>query len=88
MMADLFARRNSMATADIVGELERMHRFYSAATWALGQNVKVDALLSLPLSAAAAVPQSAGRSGSHSGRTTSTPLRVSRPAEASARSTG
>ena len=34
MMADLFIRHNSMATADILAELEQMHRFYAVATWA------------------------------------------------------
>lgn len=34
MMADLFIRHNSMATSDIIGELEEMHRFYAVAAWA------------------------------------------------------
>jgi hypothetical protein len=34
MMVDLFVRRNGMASAEIIGELERMHRFYSVAAWA------------------------------------------------------
>lgn len=34
MMADLFMRHNSMTTADIISELEQMHRFYAVATWA------------------------------------------------------
>lgn len=34
MMADLFMRHNSMAAADIISELEQMHRFYAVASWA------------------------------------------------------
>ena len=34
MMADLYVRHNSMATADIIQELEQMHRFHAVATWA------------------------------------------------------
>jgi hypothetical protein len=34
MMADLFIRHNSMTTVNILGELEKMHRFYAVATWA------------------------------------------------------
>ncbi|MGA2510687.1 MAG: hypothetical protein ABSG27_10675 [Candidatus Acidiferrales bacterium] len=33
-MADLFMRRNSMAPAAIIGELERLHEFYAVPTWA------------------------------------------------------
>jgi hypothetical protein len=34
MMADLFMRHNSMTTANIISELEQMHRFYAVASWA------------------------------------------------------
>jgi hypothetical protein len=34
MIADLFIRRNCMTTRDIIGELERMRRFYAVASWA------------------------------------------------------
>ena len=34
MMADLFMRHNGMAAADIIAELEEMHRFYAVASWA------------------------------------------------------
>jgi hypothetical protein len=34
MMADLFIRHNRMTPAEIVSELEQMHRFYAVATWA------------------------------------------------------
>jgi hypothetical protein len=34
MMADLFIRHNSMTPAEMIGELEQMHRFYAVATWA------------------------------------------------------
>lgn len=37
MMANLFIGHNSMSTADIIAELERMHRFYAVATWAPSQ---------------------------------------------------
>ncbi|HXY79069.1 MAG TPA: hypothetical protein VEI08_00380 [Candidatus Bathyarchaeia archaeon] len=34
MLADLFVRRNGMATASIIGELERIHEFYEVPSWA------------------------------------------------------
>jgi hypothetical protein len=34
MLADLFIRHNSMTTVDIIGELERIHRFYALPSWA------------------------------------------------------
>jgi len=30
---DLFMRRNSMTTANIISELEQMHQFYAVASW-------------------------------------------------------
>jgi len=34
MMADLFIRHYSMATAEIIGKLERIHSFYEVPSWA------------------------------------------------------
>lgn len=34
MMADLFVRHYSLATAKIIEELERIHRFYAVPSWA------------------------------------------------------
>ncbi|HXW62496.1 MAG TPA: hypothetical protein VEJ45_07860 [Candidatus Acidoferrales bacterium] len=34
MLADLFIRHNSMTTVDIIGELERIHRFCAVPSWA------------------------------------------------------
>jgi hypothetical protein len=34
MVADLFIRHNGMKTADVISELERIHRFYLVPGWA------------------------------------------------------